>query len=105
MLLTGLYSLFGLIALVLFALSLFSFIDAAIRPTQAFPAAGKQTKPFWLIILGVATAWYMLLGIQGALGILGIAAAIAVIVYLVDVRPALRALGSGGPRSGPYGPW
>ena len=32
-----------------------AFIDAMRRPTAAFPAAGKQTKPLWLIILGVAT--------------------------------------------------
>lgn len=97
-------SFIGLIAIALFALSLFSFIDAAIRPTQAFPAADKQTKPFWMIILGVTSLWLLVIPFPGGL-IIGIIGIIAVIVYLVDVRPALRTLGSGGPRSGPYGPW
>ena len=31
-----------------------AFVDAVRRPGPAFPAAGKQTKPLWLVILGVA---------------------------------------------------
>jgi Protein of unknown function (DUF2516) len=36
----------------------------------------------------------------GVLGILGAAVAVAAIVYLVDVRPAVRGMRPGG---GPYG--
>lgn len=102
--LSGLGTLFWFLGLLVFGLSLFAFIDAAIRPTQAFPAADKQTKQFWMIILGVATAWFLVIRFPGFL-FLSIIGIIAVIVYIVDVRPALRSLGSGGQRGGPYGPW
>jgi hypothetical protein len=36
---------------------------------------------------------------------IGIIGVIAVIVYIVDVRPAVRSLGRGGRSQGPYGPW
>ena len=71
-------------------------IDAATRPAAAFVAAGKQTKQIWLAILGVALL-LCLLGFASVLGLFGIAAAIAAIVYLVDVRPAVRGMRPGGP--------
>jgi Protein of unknown function (DUF2516) len=82
----------------------FALVDAAIRPAQVFPAAEKQTKQFWLIILGLATAWQLFFGLFSGLFI-GIIGVIAVIVYIVDVRPAVRSLGRGGRSQGPYGPW
>ena len=33
-----------------------AFVDCIRRPTGAFPAAGKQSKPLWLIITGVCLA-------------------------------------------------
>jgi hypothetical protein len=77
-------------------LALWALADALYRPAAYYPAAGKLTKPLWGAILGVATVVIYLFGFMG---LLGIAATIGVIVYLVDVRPALRALkpGSGGP--------
>lgn len=77
------------VRLVLLALAVWAVIDAAIRPTEAFPAAGKLTKPGWLlitIIAGAATYFF------GAISFLGIIGVIASIVYLVDVRPAVREL-------------
>jgi Protein of unknown function (DUF2516) len=82
----------------------FALVDAAIRPAQVFPAAEKQTKQFWLIILGLATAWQLFFGLFSGLFI-GIIGVIAVIVYIVDVRPAVRSLGRGGRSQGPYGHW
>jgi Protein of unknown function (DUF2516) len=105
MLLGGLNSLFDLIGLAVLCLHVFALVDAAVRPAQAFPAADKQTKQFWLIILGVATAWQLFFWSRAFLGIIGIIGIIAVIVYLVDVRPAVRSLGRGGRSEGPYGPW
>jgi hypothetical protein len=85
-----------------------AFIDAVRRPAGAFPAAGKQTRPLWLIILGVA----LVIGIFSAasnlslISILPIAAFIAAAIYLTDVRPKVRGVGDGGSsRQGPYGPW
>jgi len=95
------YVLLGVILMKVFAL-----IDAAIRPATAYTATDKQQKPFWLIILGVAVAWDM---VGGALfSILTIAGVVAAIVYLVDVRPALRNVtkrSKDGSNMGPYGPW
>lgn len=71
-------------------------IDAATRPAAAFVAAGKQTKQIWLAILGVSLL-LCLLGAAGYLGILGAVVAVAALVYLVDVRPAVRGMRPGGP--------
>lgn len=98
----------GLIATVLsfgaFGLVLYGLIDAIRTPEHAFPAAGKQTKQIWLIILGIATALAFVS--LGSLGIFMIVAAIAGGVYVVDVRPAVKQTGGGrGSNEGPYGPW
>ena len=89
-----------------FVVEAWAFIDAIRHPRSAFVAAGKQTKPLWLIILGVA----FVIGIGGALdqlsvfSILPIVAFVAAAIYLADVRPKISNLG-GGSRQGPYGPW
>lgn len=83
------------INLALLGLAVWAFADAAVRPAAAFPAAGKLTKPVWLGITGVCVA-LSLLGV-GLLGLLGGVTAVAVIVYLVDVRPAVKGMRPGGP--------
>ncbi|MCC2278592.1 DUF2516 family protein [Streptomyces sp. ET3-23] len=95
------------VGLLLFTVA--AFIDAAVRREDAYRAADKHTKGFWLIILGIAVAVNLFLGIMSFLPILGL---IATIVYFVDVRPALKQVSGGrGPRrrgsssDGPYGPW
>ncbi|SCG06451.1 Protein of unknown function, partial [Streptomyces sp. MnatMP-M27] len=80
-------------ALLLF--SLFAFVDSAIRREDAYRAADKQSKAFWLIILGLAAAVNFFMGILDFLPIIGL---IATIVYIVDVRPALRQVSGGGRR-------
>jgi hypothetical protein len=102
------FSLVGLLTLALMLLKLFALVDAAMRRADLFEAAGKLKKPFWLIILGIAVVWDLLAA--NLISILSIAGLIAAIVYLVDVRPAIRSLGKGGNRGdgrhmGPYGPW
>jgi Protein of unknown function (DUF2516) len=72
------------LTLAVFGTTVYSFIHAAMQRPDAYTAAGKLTKPVWLIILGAAAlvAW--------VLGITGVAiAAVAAGVYLVDVRPKL----------------
>lgn len=96
------HGLFLLVSLVVLVVEVFAVVDAAIRPEAAYRAAGKQSKAFWLVLLGVAVALTLFGG--GGLGFLGIAALVASIVYLVDVRPRLREVRRGG-SSGPYGPW
>ena len=77
------------------ALCLWAFIDALIRPAAAFPALDKLTKPAWLGILVLAG---VLLYFMGFMSFLGIFAAVAVGVYLADVRPAVKELQDGGHR-------
>lgn len=99
-------------ALVFFALSalvlgmcVYALVDAARRPAAAFTAAGKRTKNFWLVVLGVAAA--IAFASLGGIGFLAIIAAVAAGVYLADVKPAITPYsgrgGSGG--SGPRGGW
>ena len=95
------------------ALEAWALVDALRHPASSYTAAGKLTKPIWLAILGVATAFGFLglpVGGGGAINSLGFLALIGVVaaaVYLTDVRPAVRQMrGRGGGRnSGPYGPW
>lgn len=82
-------------------IGLWAAVDAAIRPAAAYPAAGKLTKPAWVAITAVAA---VLLFFTGPLGLLGLIAIVGSIVYLVDVRPAVREL-RGGSSDGPYGPY
>ncbi|MGY1855297.1 DUF2516 family protein [Modestobacter sp. SYSU DS0290] len=84
---------YELVRLGTLALALWAFVDAIVRPTAAFVAAGKLTKPGWMAITGIAALviWW-----QGPLNLFGLPAVIAAVVYLVDVRPAVRELRRGG---------
>jgi len=107
---TPLYWLFWVLGVAALVVEAWALVDAIRRPGAAFPAAGKQTKPLWLVILGVSVA----IGLYGVtygggfspLNILEVAAFIAAAIYLTDVRPKVREMGAGGSsRNGPYGPW
>jgi hypothetical protein len=81
----------GLAGTVLFVLqiavlvaAIYAFVHAAMQRSDAYTAAGKLTKPIWLIILGVSTLLIFVLYVMGP-----IIAACAAGVYLVDVRPKL----------------
>ncbi|HEY6932948.1 MAG TPA: DUF2516 family protein [Marmoricola sp.] len=73
---------------VMLAVELWALVDAVIRPSQAYVAADKLTKPAWLVILGLAFACTLLLPML----FLEIAAVVAACVYLLDVRPALSSV-------------
>lgn len=87
-------------------IQVWALVDALLTRGDAFPAAGKRTKGFWLAITGVAAA-IGLVHLYQPFGMFNLIAIVAAAVYLTDVRPAvapLRRRGrSGG--SGPYGPW
>jgi hypothetical protein len=90
---------FLIISLALLVVELWALIDAVLRPASAYEAAGKQSKVFWVVILVLAVLFR-------GLGLLGLLGLIAAIVYLVDVRPALREVSGGrGSGGGPYGGW
>jgi hypothetical protein len=108
-LIQGFRSVLSFVSLALFAFALFAMVDAAFRRGDAYRAADKHTKPFWLIVLAISAAviWWMPL-----LSMLPIIGAVATTVYTVDVRPALKQVtgGHGGryrgsSSDGPYGPF
>lgn len=74
------------------ALAGWALIDALIRPATAYVAAGKLTKPAWGAITALAL---VITYFTGPLGFFGLIAVVASIVYLVDVRPALKGLRRG----------
>ena len=103
-----------LIGAVMFGFKVFALIDCAMRPAGAFALADKQTKGFWLILLGLAAAWdgRFLLILQEwyfrPLDILPVVGIVAALVYVLDARPAVRSHGGGKGgkgRQGPYGSW
>jgi hypothetical protein len=87
----------GLLLLALYVgaqgLTLWAFVDALIRPAAGFVAAGKLTKPGWAAITGLAAL--VIFWQQNPMTFIGLPAVIAGIVYLVDVRPAVRGLRRG----------
>lgn len=104
------FDVLNLLLLVLLCFKVFVFVDAAIRPGSSYIAAGKLTKVAWLLILGISALYDLKWG--SFTGIITIAGTAAAIIYMVDVRPALRQIAPGrggrGPnrrQDGPYGPW
>lgn len=99
------------LAIAAFVVEVWAFVDAARRPPNAYLAAGKQTKRLWLVILGFANLFGFAAAVNfpwvPPLSIFTILAFVAAAIYLADVRPAVRGLGSGGggSSSGPYGSW
>jgi len=98
---------FVALSIAAFVVETWAFIDAIIRPAPAFVASGKQTKPIWLIILGVAFVLGLYTAAYGGVtSILAVVAFVAAAVYLADVRPKVREFRRGSStRQGPYGPW
>jgi pseudouridine-5'-phosphate glycosidase len=77
------------------ALQLWAVIDCVTRRSQTFVVAEKLTKPAWLAITIVAAA---LVGYLGVISFIGVAGIVASIVYLVDVRPAVKEITNGESR-------
>jgi hypothetical protein len=102
----------GFMSLIFLAMLVFAvaaLVMAGLAREDAYRAANKQSKMFWLVILGVTVAVNLLVPML----FLQIAGLIATIVFFVDVRPAIKQVsggGGGGRRGGsssdgPYGPY
>ncbi|WP_425584896.1 DUF2516 family protein [Streptomyces vastus] len=97
----------SLLFLGMLVLAVVALVMAAMARDDAYRAADKQNKMFWMIILGVTVAVNLLVPIL----FLQIAGLIATIVFFVDVRPELKRVTGGGGRrggsssDGPYGPY
>lgn len=61
-----------------------SLVHAAVQRPDAFTAVDKLSKPAWVGILVAATLVIWLFGPLSLFGLIGV---IAVLVYVVDVRP------------------
>ncbi|MCX4584425.1 DUF2516 family protein [Streptomyces sp. NBC_01481] len=102
------FTLWLVLDLVFLVTAVTALVMAAFARDDAYRAAEKQTKSFWLIILGITVAVNMFISVL----FLSIAGLIATIVFFVDVRPALKQVSGGGGRrgkgsssDGPYGPY
>jgi len=78
---------------------LFAFIHALLQRSDAYSAADRKTKPVWAGITGGGTAVMALFPFYSAGMIFWLAGLVAVLVYLVDVRPKLIEVQRGGGRS------
>ncbi|SHE50279.1 DUF2516 family protein [Streptoalloteichus hindustanus] len=76
---------------------IYAFVHALMQRADAFPAAGKLTKPAWLGITAGGTAAMLLFSLGGAGVMFWIAGLVAVLVYIVDVRPRVTEV-QRGPR-------
>ena len=82
--------LFVVIGVVLLAVKIYALVTALMFTPDHYRAADKLTKPAWVAILGLGAAAQMLM--PDVRSLINLAFTIAVFVYLVDVRPALRSL-------------
>nr|WP_243795972.1 DUF2516 family protein [Saccharopolyspora gloriosae] len=67
-------------------LGLYAFVHALMQRADAFTAVGKLSKPAWL---GITGAGLIMLAVftNGPITIIWLAGLVAVLVYLLDVRP------------------
>lgn len=90
------------LVLVTFGTELFAFASCLVQRPDAFSAIGTLSKSIWLAMIG-GSALFVILGLGAMAGPLaGMLALIPItvaLVYLLDVRPALRDAIDG------HGPW
>lgn len=81
-----------IISLAMFVATAFAFVDSLQHRADSYVAADKLTKNTWMIILGLGLVAQMLLWRSGPISLFHLVSIIAALVYIVDVRPALRSL-------------
>ncbi|OZM70178.1 hypothetical protein CFN78_26795 [Amycolatopsis antarctica] len=74
----------------------FALVHALSQRADAYSAADRKSKPVWMAITGGGTAALLLFDFHGPGMIFWLAALVAVLVYLVDVRPKLIEVQRGG---------
>ena len=78
------------LSLALIAVKIYALVTSLTFSPDHYRAADKLTKPAWVAILGIGVATQVLL--PTPLNLLNLAFTVATLVYLADVRPALRGL-------------
>jgi hypothetical protein len=67
-----------------------------VHRSDAFTAADRKTKPIWLAITAASTVVMWLFGFYGPGSFFWLAALVAALVYIVDVRPRVSQVQRGG---------
>jgi hypothetical protein len=83
----------GILLVVILVVEIIAFVNCLTQRAEAFPVVGSISKGGWLGITGASLFFTVILGtafIFGPFGIFGMVAVAAALVYLLDVRPALR---------------
>jgi len=80
-------SITGILSLLRLVGNILAVVHVIRARPDAFVAASKQSKKFWLWMTIGSLVVTQIFGLFSMLGIIGI---IAVIVYLVDVKPAIN---------------
>jgi uncharacterized protein DUF2516 len=99
-----LYNLDGWVLLGLWLLAIpvggYAFVHALLQRSDAFTAADKLTKPAWLGITGASLLILIVFqnGPRSSGALFWVAALVAVLVYIVDVKPAVTRVQGGGQR-------
>jgi hypothetical protein len=99
-----LYNLDGWVLLGLWLLAIpvggYAFVHALMQRSDAFTAADKLTKPAWLGITGASLLILIVFqgGPRSSGALFWVAALVAVLVYIVDVKPAVVRVQGGGQR-------
>jgi|SRR5690606_17680732 len=88
----------GALLLLTLGIGLTAFVHCLLQRADAFPAIGTLSKPIWLALIGVTFLLSWLLA-AGGVSLFSLIAAGVSLVYLLDVRPALRDVTDG------RGPW
>jgi hypothetical protein len=76
-----------ILLLIVLVIEIVAFVNCLMQRAEAFPVVGSIPKGGWLALTGGAVVFTALLGVVSIFGMIAIAAAL---VYLLDVRPALR---------------
>lgn len=86
-------TLFLVLFWALLGLRVWALGDCVTRKAAAFPAAGKLSKPAWVLLNALSTGLCYLLRDPISLWSLGFL--VVSLVYLTDVRPAVREVSGG----------
>ncbi|EWS80261.1 DUF2516 family protein [Brachybacterium phenoliresistens] len=89
--------IFAVLALALFVAELWAFVNAVRYRPDAYLAASKRTKNFWMLLTGLAVLLGFLslpwpIGGGGGTMLFMIGGIVIAGVFLADVLPALRAV-------------
>ncbi len=69
----------------------YAFVNSLLWSAESYAATQRLTKPAWVTILGFAVLFELLFMVQ-PINPLNLAASVAALVYLFDVRPAIAEL-------------